>query len=117
MRSLAVARHRYDSNRFVLVSIDKIDAAWRAADEARGFYVGINGAGSNQCGKYVAAKREVVDGTWTPPVVVFAGEDKSGIAFTDGRHRFAAARDLGRRSVLVEVDPEQVVAFREKFGV
>ncbi len=112
-----MARHRYDSDRFVLVSVDKLDEAWRAADEARGFYVGVDGEGSNQPGKYAVAKRDVAAGTWVPPTVSFVGEDLTQVAFTDGRHRFAAARDLGRRSVTVEVEPEQVAAFREKFGV
>lgn len=112
-----MVKHRFDSNRFVLVSVDKIDAAWRAADETRGFYVGTNGAGSNQPGKYAAAKQNVLAENWTPPVVGFFGDDQTKVAFTDGRHHFAVARDLGRQSVVVEVDPEHAAMFREKFGV
>ena len=114
---VVVSRHRYDASRFVLASVDRVDEAWRASDQERGFYVGVGGEGSNQPGKYDAARREVAAGHWTPPSVSFVGDDRTKVAFSDGRHRFAAARDLGRRSVLLEVEPEQAAAFREKFGV
>lgn len=117
-----MVKHRYDPNRFVLVSVDLVDGAWRAADEGvidetRRFYVGTNGAGSDQPGKYEVAKQAVASGTWKPPVVGFVGDNKNKIAFMDGRYHFAAARDLGRRSITVEVESEQAATFREKFGV
>lgn len=110
-----MSHHRYDVSRLVLVSVDRVDEAWRASDQERDFYVSAGGGGSNQS-EYDAARREVAAGNWTPPRASFAGEDRTKVTFSDGRYRFAAARDLGRRSVLLEVEPEQVAAFREKFG-
>jgi len=104
---------RFDP-RHVLVSVEKLDAAWRADHPE--FYVAPGGEDSNQPGKYEAAKRDVLAGIWTPPCVSFADDGKK-VAFTDGRHHFAAARDLGRQSVIVEVEPaEDAAKFREKFG-
>lgn len=114
--SRAVSRHRYDASRFVLVSVDKLDEAWRVSDQERSPYVAAEGEGSEQSEEYAAARREVAAGHWTPPSAGFLSEDQTKIVFTHGRYRFAAARDLGRRSVLVEVEPEQTAAFREKFG-
>lgn len=111
-----MVRHRYDPGRFVLVSVDAIDAAWHAAGAEQGLYVGAGGAGSDHSSEYAVAKRDVAAGSWTPPIVGFVGGDKIGVVFTTGRYHFAAARDLGRRSVTVEAGPEQATLFREKFG-
>lgn len=110
-----MTRHRREPGH-VLVSVEKLDAAWRA--DRPEFYVAPGGEGSNeQPGKYEAAKRDVVAGSCTLPCVSFVDDGKK-VAFTDGRHHFAAARDLGRQSVTVEVKPaEDAAKFRERFGV
>lgn len=100
---------RYDP-RHVLVSVEKLDAAWRA--DAPGTYVEPGGEGAQP--GYESAKQSILAGNWTPPCVSLTD---GKVVFTDGRHHFAAARDLGRQSVVVEVEPaEHAEKFRERFG-
>lgn len=102
-----------DGSALVRVSIKKLDAAWRAAEEALGYYVGPKGVGSNQPGKYERAlARLAAHEDFSPPVV---NRVPDGVAFSDGRHRFAAARDVGQASMVIEVPADEATWFQAEF--
>jgi hypothetical protein len=97
----------------VLVKVDvgKLDRAWQ---KDRGFYVPPGGGADKQkyanAREYVGRKGAKVD---APRVHL----DRSGTAsFTDGRHRAAAVRDAGKRSLYVTVSRGQADRVRRDLG-
>jgi len=104
-----------DGDVAVKVSVEKLDAAWKKdADN----YVGAGGAAVHkQPGKYENAKDFLR--TTTRPVTMprVTYDPKTHTAsFTDGRHRAAAARDLGKKSIYVTVPRGQAAKVARDLG-
>lgn len=96
----------------IWASVCALDAVWRDTTD----YVGLNGRGSNQAGKYQAVGDflRLAIGTrhiFVPTVSMVGGK----ALFTDGRHRFAWLRDHGLRALPVEVDEDSVDACKASF--
>lgn len=92
-------------------SVEKLDQAWMKGDY---LYIGNGGSGAIE-------DRYVRFGQWLfkttkpieMPIVSLNGD---GIAFTDGRHRFAWLRDHGVSAIPVQVPPEEATKFKKQFG-
>lgn len=89
------------------VAVRLLDEAWQR-DRPADYYV-PRGGQSTQPGKYEYWRARLAE--WEPPVVSL-GTTPASVCFTDGRHRFAAARDAGQETVTVWVPVEEVDEFR-----
>lgn len=93
----------------VRVSVEKLDKAWDKNQRIP------PGGGDQGPGKYNAAKETVRQGkrVGMPEVSI----SKSGrVVFTDGRHRVAGARDLGKKYIYVTVPRSQAAKARRELG-
>jgi hypothetical protein len=99
-------------DKVVWVSVFKINASWtlRGAD-----YVGVGGKGNSIGNRYERVGNWIKQGKpiWMPMICLPAEEP---ISFTDGRHRFAWARDHGVTSLPVQVPPKEARAIGAMFG-
>ena len=97
----------------IWAAVDRLDAVWRDTPE----YVGVNGSGSDQEGKYEAVGTFLRCAIGTRSIFIPTVSIENGTAiFTDGRHRFAWLRDHGLRALPVEVDEDSVETCRTCFG-
>lgn len=94
----------------VAVSVDKVNASW---SQDKGFYVAPGGGGQKAANVRSFLDRAAKDGT---KVEQSRMSITGGVSFTDGRHRFAALRDMGAQSVLVSVPRSEAAAARKQFG-
>lgn len=94
----------------ILVSVAKLDAAWRKD----GTYHIPPGGGSDK-GKYANAKAYVQNPTKGAVKMSEVHFDrKSGaVSISDGRHRAAAIRDLGKRTMWVTVSRSQTASAKK----
>jgi hypothetical protein len=99
----------------VVVQVQALDAAWR---EDGKYYIPPGGGADKQ--KYANAvafvRKAQAEGIKVemPRVTV----DKEGVvSFGDGRHRFAAMRDLGAHAVPVSVDKHDAARARKLYGL
>lgn len=97
------------TDRIGWISVPKLDAAWRADWD----YLSPAEAASQQryhkFGKWLVAHSERVQ---MPHICLF----DNGIAFTDGRHRFAWFRDHGVKALPVTAEPEEAPTIRRRYG-
>ncbi|WP_321853313.1 plasmid fertility inhibition factor family protein [Burkholderia cenocepacia] len=97
----------------IWAAVDSLDAVWRDTPE----YVGRDGHGSDQDGKYEAVGEFLRCTIGTGPIFIPTVSMADGtVSFTDGRHRFAWLRDHGLRALPVEVDQDSVETCRTCFG-
>jgi len=105
------------SKDYVLVNVDtaKLDAEWKASDPP-GFYVGPGGTENAIHGRYERFQKWLKDNPGTPieaPLISYNDyDDRGGVSFTNGRHRFAVLRDMGYPRVSVMVPMSQAKTFR-----
>lgn len=97
----------------IWADLARFDAVWAKSSE----YVGANGEGSNQTGRYENVGRflrESIGRTQIrlPTVSIEHGE----IIFTDGRHRVAWLRDHGLYCMPFEVGDDCAAEFEKLFG-
>jgi len=102
----------------VKVSVSKLDKAWQQDKEN---YVGKSGG--NQGKQKLENAKEFIrnpqrGGKKVPVEMPRATYDhKTGkVSFTDGRHRTAAARDLGKRTIYITVPRSQAETVKKKLG-
>ncbi len=95
----------------VWVSVEKIEANWRADGED---YIGRNGVGAAKPGAYEGFSAWVQSGqpVEMPEVTIYEGR----IQFSNGRHRFAFFRDHGMTAMQVQTDPADIELFKKMFG-
>ena len=101
-----------DPDAVVWVSVEKLDQAWMKGDH---LYIGRGGSGATIEDRYVRFGHWLSKTTKAVemPIVSLDGD---GIAFTDGRHRFAWLRDHGVTAIPVQVPPEEAPNFEKLFG-
>lgn len=93
----------------IWVAVGSLDALWRNTPE----YVGLDGRGSDQAGKYEAVGDFLRFGIGTRQIFVPTVSMIDGkVTFTDGRHRFAWLRDHGLRAMPIEVPEESLEVFK-----
>ncbi len=98
----------------VKVSVAKLEAAWK---KDTGYHIPKGGGSDKQ--KYANAKAFVgkkgrgKSGPVRMPEVTYSGKSAS---ITDGRHRMAAIRDSGKKSVWVTVPRGQAKAVKRDLG-
>ncbi|WP_408580452.1 plasmid fertility inhibition factor family protein [Burkholderia cepacia] len=93
--------------------MDSLDTVWRDAPE----YVGREGRGSVQDGKYEAVGAFLRCTIGPRAIIIPTISIADGtVSFTDGRHRFAWLRDHGLRALPVEVDQDSAETCRTCFG-
>jgi hypothetical protein len=95
----------------VWISVAKFEASWK---KNRAQYIGPGGSGpaiGDRYEKFGAwlEQGEAVEIPWV-------GLEHGEIAFTNGRHRYAWLRDLGVKSIPVDVDPAIADEIRSRFG-
>ena len=78
------------------VDVQRFDAGFRRGPDR--FYVGRGG------GRYWLRRFAEIDTDLKPPIVYVGGDGV--VAFADGRHRYAALRDAGRKTVRVVMSAE-----------
>lgn len=102
----------YDDHQIVPVDVAKVDDLWR---QDPGFYVdpSRDGPGSKLDRAADFMKGLGAGQSFKPPQL---GVMDGGVGFDDGRHRFAAMRDLGLTRAPMSMDP-QSVANAEAMGL
>lgn len=104
-------RSRRDNEVLVRIDVAALDRAWRKDPD---FYVGRGGKGGIE-GRYENSLRFVRDAESLHASQVSVDED--GIPrFVDGRHRFAALRDMGVRAISVAVPVGEADELYRRFG-
>lgn len=100
------------------VSIPALDSYLRAD---LGYFVGTGGSGpSARVGSYKVAVDQVRKAAttggeiWSPRIGLTVD---GGLTVSDGRHRLAALRDLGARTVVIAVRPNEVQKVKRLLGV
>ncbi|WP_322080108.1 plasmid fertility inhibition factor family protein [Burkholderia cenocepacia] len=97
----------------IWAAVDSLDVVWRDTPE----YVGREGRGSDQDGKYEAVGEFLRCTIGTRAIIIPTISIADGtVSFTDGRHRFAWLRDRGLRALPVEVDQDSAETCRTWFG-
>ena len=92
--------------------ISKIDKSW---SKNKDFYIGENGGESK--GKYDRFKQWINDNpNKNPDSPILAINEDGNIDFTNGRHRFAVARDYGQKTADVIIPKSQLNEFKNKFS-
>lgn len=93
----------------VRVSVDKLDKAWQPSQRIP------PGGGDQGPAKYSAAKEQVRQGkrVGMPEVTI---RPNGQVVFTDGRHRAAGARDLGKKFIYVTVPRSQAAKAKRELG-
>jgi hypothetical protein len=96
----------------VTLSIPKVDLSWRGDT---GFYL-PPGAETNHIGHRYEDMVALVakNGSMDQPEICL--NDSGEIVFIDGRHRFAAMRDIGHLTFKASVPPNQADAFTQRFA-
>jgi hypothetical protein len=95
----------------VKVSVDKLDKAWQ---KDAGGHIPKGGTGGQGRAKADAAKATVASGkTVEMPRANFS---KGRVRFTDGRHRTAAVRDSGKKTMYVTVPRGQAKTVKRRLG-
>lgn len=102
-----------DGDVAVNVSVAKLEKAWAKDD---GYHIPKGGAGDNQ--KYQNAKDYVQKPTRGPVKMAQVHYDakKKKASITDGRHRTAAIRDMGKRRVWITVSRGQAKQVKRDLG-
>jgi hypothetical protein len=96
----------------VFVDVSKLDAAWKKDGNFR-----INVGGGNGIGDRYANAKEFISDTANKVRMPEVAIDKTGrVIVKDGRHRLAAIRDIGKKSVYVSATPAQARRLRELFS-
>jgi hypothetical protein len=102
------------ANPWVWIDVARLDAAWQGSTQ----YVGFGGQAVS--GGSVMPDRYEGFGLWLKPGVdvhmPFVSLEGEGVAFNNGRHRFAWCRDHGVAALPVEVCEAELAAFAERFG-
>ena len=96
----------------VWVDVQKLDTSWQ---HDTGYYIGAGGTGRTTKERYDQWRQWFMEWDAIEMSSVFIGENGI-VAFNDGRHRFAWARDHGMEVLPVGVSAEQVAEFRSRFG-
>ena len=96
----------------VWVSVEKLDQAWMKGDN---LYIGHGGSGAAIEDRYVRFGQWLFK-TAKPVEMPIVSLNGDGVAFTDGRHRFAWLRDHGVSAIPVQVPPEEATKFEKRFG-
>lgn len=97
---------RASKEKLVMVDVAAVNAQW-AKD--KDFHVGVGGEGlSSSVGKYERTTAFVQSGAKVDASILGV-QDDGRVGFTDGRHRFAALRDLGVKSLPVAMDQESII--------
>jgi hypothetical protein len=111
-------RERDAGRKPVTVLIAALDEAWKAEALTKGFYIPPGGGSDKQKYRNAVAFliRAALEGIKVEMPRVEIGADGS-VAFTDGRHRFAAMRDMAAKRMPVSIDPTEVKTVRQRFGV
>lgn len=108
-------RERDAGRKPVVISIEALDAAWEA--EGLGYYIPPGGGEEKQ--KYKNAMAFLLRAADEKIPVemprVAVGEDGS-VGFTDGRHRFAAMRDMAQEKMPVSIAKGFVAFVKRLFG-
>ena len=93
----------------VRVSVDKLDKAWQPSQRIP------PGGGDQGPAKYNAAKDQVAKGkrVGMPEITI---RPNGTVVFTDGRHRAAGARDLGKKFIWVTVPRSQAAKAKRELG-
>ncbi|WP_186138443.1 hypothetical protein [Burkholderia gladioli] len=96
----------------IWTDVARFDRSWRATQD----YIGLNGVGSKQYGRYerVGVFLKAMIGK-TRIYVPHVSIENGTVIFTDGRHRFAWMRDRGLTALPIEVSDEAAREFRVRF--
>jgi len=99
----------------VLVPVDvaKLDASWQRDD---GLYIPPGGRQNVIGDRYIRAKMFIQSGQQLESPMIGWNEWNGCVNFSNGRHRFAALRDLGVKRVMVSVPIEQEKFFKDNFA-
>lgn len=98
----------------VMADVRALDLAWQGDT---GFHIPPGGGSDPQKYQNALAFVRKAMASGKPVTQPIVSVDKDGVvSFTDGRHRFAALRDLGVKRVPVSVDRGQTARAREWFG-
>jgi hypothetical protein len=96
----------------IWTAVDLLDSAWRSSSD----YLGSDGGGSDQDGKYAQVGEFLVEAVAHRQIFVSAVSlDRGAVVFTDGRHRFVWLRDHGLRALPVEVSRECLKTYSARF--
>jgi hypothetical protein len=96
----------------VKVDIAKLDAFWK---QNPNHYVGPGGVGEIK-GRYTNAMdflKKTKKGVHMPRLGL---TDDNKPSITDGRHRIAAMRDMGKKTIYITVDKSEAAQFRKLIG-
>jgi hypothetical protein len=90
----------------------KLDSSWSLRPDE---YVGVGGTGNSIGNRYEKVGNWIKQGKpiWMPMLCLPSAEP---ISFTDGRHRFAWARDHGVTSLPIQVPSAEAKAVGDMFG-
>ncbi len=112
---------RFSDEVLVMVDVAKVDASWK---RDYGFYLGPGGSGNPIGLRYQKIRLELERNpelTLNAPEIALGpsskpwGPDRE-IRFADGRHRFAALRDLGYQRVQIAVPKTDAPEIKKRFG-
>lgn len=92
-----VKPHRAKNQLLIAADIEKIDKLWRK-NPVRGIYIGPNDPGDR--GKKQGFK-EFLQTTTDPIEAPEISVTDDYVGFTNGRHRFAVLRDMGKKQIAV----------------
>ncbi len=114
-----VRSDRAVQNGDVVVEVDvaKLDQAWKNDS----MYIDNNGKNRDgkvdQPGKIDAAKKALADGKKIHMPEISYNPKTGAISVSDGRHRIAAIRGTGKKTILVTTSRKHAKALARKFGV